>query len=236
VHIYKSAALLIATAAWGANSDGIHPLAGSAAYPAHASGAGASIGAGVLPPGEVKRIFGADLNKAGYVVVVLAVYPEAGKQIDVSAGDFMLRSVTTSSVAHSMSAEDVAIGLRGVREGPPPRMEPAAPVTVTHDASVGYETGTMDPTTGRRASGVYTAADTQVEPNVDAPPPPRDVSMEWNITRQQLADKAAPEGKTTEPVAGYLYFPRPSKKRNEALQLTWYAPEGNVVLTLPAAR
>ena len=50
---------------------------------------------------------------------------------------------------------------------------------------------------------------------------------------QELSDKAFPEGTVTEPVAGCLYFPKPSKKAKGPFELTWYAPSGKVHLSVP---
>ena len=62
-------------------------------------------------------------------------------------------------------------------------------------------------------------------------------NVRFHSIEQELDNKALPEGRTPQAVAGYLYFPRPSKKKNEELSLTWYAPQGNPVrLTLSAAK
>jgi hypothetical protein len=55
--------------------------------------------------------------------------------------------------------------------------------------------------------------------------------------QRELENKALPEGKTNEAVAGYVYFPRPSKKKKDELTLTWYSPAGSPVrLTLQPAK
>jgi hypothetical protein len=49
-----------------------------------------------------------------------------------------------------------------------------------------------------------------------------------------LRDKALPEGQVREPVAGYLYFPRPAKKpKKSLLELEYSNQGGTVTLTFP---
>jgi hypothetical protein len=53
--------------------------------------------------------------------------------------------------------------------------------------------------------------------------------------QQELEDKALPEGKTTQAVAGYLFFPRPASARHtrSTHHLTYYAAEGQISLDVP---
>jgi hypothetical protein len=92
--------------------------------------------------------------------------------------------------------------------------------------------------TGRRASGVYTAAGVGVgvgDPG--PPPPPPGVNQDPSRIEQELEDQSLPEGKTSQAVAGYLYFPKPSGKANNATyELTYYGADGQIRLRLPLAK
>src|SRR3954465_12896156 len=72
-----------------AGETGIRPRATAADYPAHQSGAGVTLGAAVVPGDQVKKLFAVDLNKLGYIVVEMAVYPDAN--VEIAARDFLLR-------------------------------------------------------------------------------------------------------------------------------------------------
>jgi hypothetical protein len=53
---------------------------------------------------------------------------------------------------------------------------------------------------------------------------------------QDLWEKSLPDGKTGKPVAGYLYFPKPSgKPKNAAWVLRWEGPSGRVDLEVRPA-
>jgi len=51
-----------------------------------------------------------------------------------------------------------------------------------------------------------------------------------------LKERALPEGQAREPIAGYLYFPKPEVKKKSSLDLTWYGPAGQVRLVLPTTK
>jgi hypothetical protein len=50
---------------------------------------------------------------------------------------------------------------------------------------------------------------------------------------QELWTKSLPDGITKTPVAGYLYFPKPSgRTKNQPWELTWDGPAGRVRVTI----
>ncbi len=53
---------------------------------------------------------------------------------------------------------------------------------------------------------------------------------------QELTDKTIPDGKTTEPVAGYVYFRLPAKARTSALELQYFGANGRLRVPLPAVK
>jgi len=73
-----------------AGSPGIRPRAAAADYPGHQYVATFTIGAALIPRGDVKKIFAADVNSGGYIVVEVGIFPAQGKDVDLSPSDFML--------------------------------------------------------------------------------------------------------------------------------------------------
>jgi hypothetical protein len=215
---------------------GIRPRESSADYTANKKISGVTVAAAVIPPDQVKKLFATDLN-AGYIVIEVAIYPEAGNEIDVSSGDFLLRVGSNPAIVRSASARAIAAALQ--RKSTPPEIRRKSDISVYPTATIGYESGTD--TYGRRRSGVYTAAGVGVgvgdDPNGTAPPRPASTDRDRTTMEKELADKALPEGKTTRAVAGYLYFPKPTvRQRNAAREITWYGIDRRVHLTIPAAK
>ncbi|MGA2185741.1 MAG: hypothetical protein ABSH47_22210 [Bryobacteraceae bacterium] len=214
--------------------EGLHPRGDATDYPAHAAGAGITLGARVLRADLVRQLFVTDLNRGGYVVVELAVYPEPGKSADIVPQDFFLSQGSDENGSRAATPQAIAAMLTQSSEAQ--RRRPIGKdVTLYPTADVGYETG-IDPMTGRRVSGTYAGGGMGVGiggPPAAPPPPPGAVAYERDTMAQELSDKAFPEGTVTEPVAGYLYFPKPSKKAKGPFDLTWYAPSGKVHLSVP---
>jgi hypothetical protein len=228
--IFLLAALLLAS-----DGGGILPREKSADYPTHQTVSGATVAAALIPPDQVKKLFATDLNAGGYIVIEVAIYPEAGAEIDVSSGDFLLRVGSNPAIVRNASASAIAAALQ--RKNAPPAIRRKSDVNVYSTATIGYESGTDG--YGRRRSGVYTAAGVGVgvgdDPNAAPPPRPGSTDQDRTAMEQELADKALPEGKTTRAVAGYLYFPKPTaKQKNAAYEITWYGIDRQVHLTIPA--
>ena len=201
----KRIALMLVAVIAAFASNGIRPRGSAADYPTHVTSDGVTIAAAVLPPAQVRKIFSTDLNSGGYIVIEVAVYPESAPDVDVSSGDFMLSPAGETSAA-PVSARTIAGVLD--RKNSPSR---GRDTDVT--ANVGYETGT-DPVTGRRVSGTYTGVAVANRPPGTLAPPPSGPDP-WTM-KQELEERSLPEGKTAQPVAGYLYFPKLSKKSRNA--------------------
>lgn len=240
-------AFLVVTAsvALAAAGDGIRPRGSSADYAAHITTTGVSIGAAVVPADQVRKLFRTDLNHAGYVVVEIGVFPESGQELKVAQNDFMLRAGAEGNVVRAATGETIAAVISDKYAPKEPKQIGGRGVDVYPTANIGYESGT-DPYSGRRVGGVYGGAGVGVGVGGGSGPDPRDPSDPVPSARAQrsaaemqeeLENKALPEGRTTEAVAGYVYFPRPSKKKNEPLSLTWYGPQGSPVrLTLATSK
>ena len=178
-------------------------------------------------------MFGADLNRAGYVLVEVAVYPEPGNRVELSLGDFTLRTESSGSTVRPAASDVIAAAVYPDDSGKPPGIP--GKVDVYTESTIGYSTGGN----GRRG-GVYTGEGVGVGVgNPGGSPPPRGPSKdkERSLLEAALSEKGLPAGKTGHAVAGYLYFPQPaSKARNRGYRLTWSSSEGTIRLDLPLAR
>ncbi len=215
------------------DSVGIRPRDSSTDYPAHEVGKSITIAAAVIAPEQVAKLFATDLNRGGYVVVEVAVYPEAGEEIDVLSRDFLLRIGADPTIVRPASAQAIASALQ--RKNTPPKPPLPGGVSVYSTTTVGYETGTYN---GQRHSGVYTATGVGVgvgEPGPMGPPRPASTDQDRSTMQQELEDKGLPEGKTTQVVAGYLFFAKPTsaKHARPTYNLTYYAANGQVSLSIP---
>jgi hypothetical protein len=215
-----------------AGETGIRPRDSALDYAAHQSGAGATLGAVVVPPDQVKKLFAVDLNKLGYIVVEMAVYPD--ENLEIAARDFLLRTVSDGSTVRPASPATIA-GRLHTKNSPPPQLP--SRVQVYGSETVGYESATYG---GRRAGGVYTESTVGVgvggPPMTPPPPPPRSGKKDTDALSVQvdLENQALPEGRFSQPVAGYLYFPTTAKKTS--LEITWYGAGGQVRLPLPPTK
>jgi hypothetical protein len=213
-------------------ADGIRPRASASDYPAHETVKGITIAAAAIPADQVRKLFATDLNKAGYLVFEVAIYPEQAQTADLDVGDFMLKIGSDTSMLRAASPQAIAAVLRQ-------KNTPSAPknVGVYPSAGVGYESGGYDPVTGRRTHGWYTEAGVGVgstppqDPNA---PPHGSTDRDQYLTQRELEDKALPAGKMTQPVAGYLYFPKSgAKNRNAMFELDWYSDTSRVSVAVP---
>ena len=204
---------------------GLRPRGSANDYPVHVTQNGITVAAAVVTPAQVRKIFATDLNSGGYVVVEVALYPEPGRQVDLTAGDFMLGVVSESSTVRPLSARTIA-GALTRKNSPQQRTTDVA-------ATVGYESGT-DPYTGRRVNGVYTGVGVANAPQGTLGPPVQSPDP-WYM-EQELQDRSLPEAKIMQPVAGYLYFPKLKKSKNAAYQLTYYGTNPKLTLVVPPAK
>jgi len=227
----KRSALLVMAAGvlWAAS--GIRPRGSGTDYPAHETAGGVTIGAAVIPADQVRKAFATDLHGGGYVVLEVAVYPDGGKEIDLASGDFMLRAGADGEIVRAASGSAIAAALQRKNA---PRPAKGSNVTLYPAATIGYESGGYDSVTGQRRSGLYTAVGVGVGVGQPPPPGPAATDRDRNTMQQELEDKSLPEGKTAQPVAGYLYFPKPAAKARNSYELTYYGAARQIKLRLPA--
>ncbi len=223
----------VSAAALGLLADGgtgIRPRASAADYSAHEAAGGMTVAANVVPRNQVHKLFAADLNAGGYIVVEVAIYLEAGHEVDLHDADFLLQVGANSETVRAATPRAIVSGL--VRKYAPPTPTNQGGVSVYTSSTVGYESG-VDPATGQRTRGVYTGTGVAVT-NAPAPPDPTATYPDPYAMEQELADQALPEGKTSTPVAGYLYFPKPSGKgKSTSAELTYYGTVRQLKLRLP---
>jgi hypothetical protein len=232
-----AAYLIVGVGLWGSDSRGLRPRPTPADYPAYEAGADATVAAAVLTPGQVKAAFSTELKE--YLVLEVGVFPAAGQPLDLLRGDFAIRAGARGELVRA--ANPAAIAASNQRKASPPPSS-GRDVTLYPTASVGYESGTWtDPATGQRrhAGGVYTDTGVGVavgDPGYPQPPRPGSTDRDREVMNQELADKMLPEGKTADPVGGYLYFRLPAKARTSALELQYFAAGGKVRVLLPAVK
>jgi hypothetical protein len=223
--------VLICFAASSLVADGIRPRTDSADYPARATSKGITIAAAAVAPDRVKKLFATDLNSAGYVVLEVAIYPDSGRDIDVIWSDFLLRIDSDSSGVRPAAPRAIAAQIDR-KSSPHPRT--GRGVDVYESTTIGYESG-RDPVTGRPVRGVYTASGVGVgsgTPGASSGPTGPDPRM----VRDELEKLALPQGRTTQPVAGYLYFPKSSGKvKKTVFELTYYGEDGKIRVFIPHA-
>jgi len=223
---------LFAGMALAAGGGGIRPRGSSADYPTHETAGGVTIGAAVIPSDQVRKVFATDLNSGGYLVIEVAVYPDTGREIDLSAGDFMLRAGADSGTMRAVNGSAIASALQRKNA---PRPAKGSDISVYPTATIGYESGGYDPATGGRRRGVYAGGGVGVGVGEPRPPGPAATDRDRSTMQQELEDKSLPEGKTGQAVAGYLYFPRPSgKAKLAAYELTYYGAGRQMHLRVPA--
>ena len=213
---------VIATLAVAADS-GLQPRPNSTDYPATKTAKAATIGALLAPGDQVKKILPEEIGKK-YIVVEVAVYPQDGSAIDIASLDFALK-IGPDDIRYPSTPHDVASLWK--------ENQPSFPnhgVEVHGETGVTYSSGN-DPVNGR-TRGVSTyegVAVSNEHPRDAAPPPP---PYDPYVVEARAKEKALPEGLTSQAVAGYLYFSRPTKKqKNAALELR-YSKDGDVA-TLP---
>jgi hypothetical protein len=224
---------VVAVAALWAGEHGIRPRPTPDDYPARETAKGFTLAAAVLTPEQVKKAFATDLNR-GYIVVEVAVFPEAGHDVTMAAKDFMARYGSETDIQRPISPQTIAARL-GKKDAAPSTDIPSK-VHVYTEETIGYEHGPMGPN-GRSQGGVYTGTTTGVGVGNPPYPPPATQSSQGGMDRTsiqvELDDLSLPERNISEATAGYLYFAKPAKSKSSPLHLTYYGELDKIQLNLP---
>jgi hypothetical protein len=213
---------------------GLKPRPGPADYPAHDAANEVTVAAAILNPDQVKATFSTELKD--YLVLEVGVYPGTGKTLDLNTADFVLRAGDRGDLIRA--ANPRAIAASNQRKNQPQATSGGRDITLYPTATVGVASG-RDPWTGRRNTGVYSGAGVGVGvggsggPMGPDPPRPASTDQDREVMREELTDQMLPDGATTAPVAGYLYFPMPAKARTAALELHYYGQSDKVRVSLP---
>jgi hypothetical protein len=190
---------------------GTEPRAEASRYPASTQQGQLKIGAQLLTAEQIRRAFATELNR-NYLVVEVALFPGSAGPLEVSRMNFALRASGGDAASKPSNPRAVAAMTQQ-------RSSEGRDVTVYPQVGIGYESGrTYDPVTGqeRRGGGVYTSAGVGVGVG---PRESAQTDKDREVMELELTEKGLPEGSANKPVAGYLYFPYPEKKKSEAYQL-----------------
>ena len=223
--LWWSALLLLAVTLVSAAPKGTVPRASADRYTIHAERNGVGIGVILLTPEQARRQFVSEVNHC-CVVAEVALYPAKDKALDVSVNDFVLRVNGTDVAAKPASAKVVAATLQK-------KAGSTRDVTVYPSVGVGYESGGYDPATGtQRSGGVYKQVGVGVGIG-GSDPQPASTDKDRAAMETELSEKGLPEGSASAPIAGYIYFPLTSKKKNTTLKLEYKVNGETVSLALP---
>lgn len=211
-------------------ADGVPPRPAAADYPAFQRPQDFFIGATLLSADQVKRVLPAEVNKK-YVVVEVAFYPRDGATVEVFGFDFSLR-FGKEMETHPVSPEDTSTG--SVSHGRGSKIPDQ--VHIEKEVGVIMTTGN-DPVTGRRGTqvGTYEGVGVGIGGSRPSPPPSSGGSAKADRMEAQLRAKVLPEGKTTVPVAGYLYFPKRGSTSGPG-ELKYIRNSVQVILHLPVVK
>lgn len=195
--------LSVAVLATG-DDTGIAPRRQASDYPAHDTLRSAVVAAAAIPQDQVKKMFSGEIAKK-YIVVEVAVFPEAGQTFEVDnfdfslkAGDRVLRTSDPGDVAELWTGYPDPVGRRGP--------------SVSTESGVIVERG-QDPITGRPRTSVGTYEGVAVSNYPQPTPPPRPPNSRQIGLDDKLHKMALPQGPARKPVAGYLYFAMAGKQR-----------------------
>ena len=209
-------------------------------YTAHASQESVQIGASLLTHKDLKKVFATNVNECCLVVEV-AFYPAKGNDnkdnkdnfVKISLDDFMLRE-TGMDVGTKPSTPDVLAARLEVQPVPPDREHRPG---VSSSSDIGYERTTQQNGPERTTSGgVVQRSSVGVGIPIGGSggsrlPEGRNAEGNRRAIEAELAEKALPETTAWDPVAGYLYFSVPKKKKG-GYELVYMAGDKKVVLPL----
>jgi hypothetical protein len=201
-------------------------------YDAHASQDNIQIGASLLTHKELKKIFATDVNQCCLVVEV-AFYPAKDNFVKISLDDFMLREAGME-LGTKPSTPDVLSARLEVQPVPPDREHRPG---VSSSSDIGYERSTQQNGQERSTSGgVVQRSSVGVGIPIGGSggsrlPESRTAEGNRRAIEAELAEKALPETTAWDPVAGYLYFSVPKKKKG-GYELVYMLGAKKVVLPL----
>lgn len=228
-------ALICVASSIAQTRSGTVPSPAATDYAAHASQDNIQIGASLLTHKDLKKVFATDVNQCCLVVEV-AFYPPKDNFVKISLDDFMLRESGMEVGPRPSTAEVLAARLE-IRPVPPDREHRAG---VNSSSEIGYErdspinNGNNNSNRQTNRGGIYQRQSVGVGIPVGGKSPERGPAAAESNRRAieaERQEKALPETSAWEPVAGYLYFSVPKKKKG-GYELVYMAGDKKVVLPL----
>jgi len=227
-------ALICVASSIAQTRSGVVARSAASDYAAHASQDNVQIGASLLTHKELKQVFATDVNQCCLVVEV-AFYPPKDNFVKISLDDFMLREAGMEVGPRPSSAEVLAARLE-IRPGSPDREHRAG---VNSTSEIGYEregtinNGNNNGNTQTNRGGIYQRQSVGVGIPVGGKQQTPAAAAESNrrAIEAELREKGLPEVSAWDPVAGYLYFSVPKKKKG-GYELVYMAGDKKVVLPL----
>jgi hypothetical protein len=192
-----TAAALIASTLLAADK-GLPARSNPADYSARADDADFTIAAQVLDDDEVQSGFATDLYRK-YAVVEVAVYPAKGKTLDVADVDFAVKYDGKSALTRPASPRTIAASLQRRAANK------KDPVTLYPNVGFGVGTGPYGTSTGTNVGVGVGVGENR--------PQPASSPADRDVMQTELEEKALPSGPAAKPIAGYLYFPLPARKK-----------------------
>lgn len=211
---------VLLTGALADSPKGLKPRENVSSYPVHHQRQALALGAEQLSNTQIQHTFATELDKR-YIVVEVGVFPTKDGSITLAPDDFMLRVHGGNQMLRPVAPETIANVLY---------KKPATErdVVVTPTFGVGYDTGGTN-MNGTRGGGWSTSTGAMV--GIGS----RQVGgteADRKTMETELRDKQLPSGVAKQPVAGYLYFPVPSRKSKEKYELQYSNSGNKVTLTL----
>jgi hypothetical protein len=226
-------ALLLVVAFFAPGSRGTVPRSNVTDYAAHASQDNVQIGASLLTHKDLKKIFATDVNQCCLVVEV-ALYPQKDNFVKISLDDFMLREAGMELGTKPSTPEVLSARLE-VQPVPPDREHRAG---VNSNSDIGYERTTQQTGSERSSSGGVVQRSSvgigvPIGGGGGSRLPESRSTAEGNrrAIEAELSEKGLPETSAWDPVAGYLYFSVPKKKKG-GYELVYMVGDKKVVLPL----
>lgn len=213
---------LFCALAWG--QSGTSPKASAGDYPVQAKAGEVALGAEYL----VHSISSSQQTFVApdFLVFEVAVFPPKGQSVEISTGQFRLRINGKKQVLYAQSPGFVAASLKYPDWEYRPTLEAGAGVggggvTIGRPNPVERFPGDRRPTEGR----------TPAPPQVPAQTPGGVEKQPVQMAEEAVVNSALPEGRTTGPVSGHLYFPYKGKLKSiKSLELIFEQGERETVL------
>lgn len=211
---------------------GTVPLSAATDYAAHASQESIQVGASLLTHKELKKVLATDVNQCCLVVEV-SFYPAKDNFVKISLDDFMLREAGME-LGVKPSTPDVLSARLEVQPVAPDREHRPG---VTSGSDIGYERTTQQNGPERTTSGgVVQRSSVGIGVPIGGSggsrlPEGRNAEGNRRAIEAELTEKALPEITAWEPVAGYLYFSVPKKKKG-GYELVYMVGDKKIVLPL----